>query len=95
MIALSIASFTYGALLGAFFLGIVSRRPNQRDALLGMSVGILAMAGVVFAKPLAAAYPNLRGLLGPFAGIAWPWYVLIGVTITLSTGLLSSLTHER
>ena len=95
VIALSIASFTYGALLGAFFLGIVSRRPNQRDALLGMSVGILSMACVVFARPLAAAFPALRGALGPFAGVAWPWYVLIGVSITLSTGLLSSLTHER
>ena len=94
VIALSIASFTYGALLGTFFLGIGNRRANQRDAILGMSVGIGTMAGVVFAKPLAAAYPSLRAVLGPFAGIAWPWYVLIGVTITLAVGSLSSLTHD-
>jgi hypothetical protein len=25
--------------------------------------------------------------------IAYPWYVLIGTTITLGTGILSSLTH--
>ena len=72
VIALSIASFTYGALLGTFFLGILVRRAIQRDAITGMSVGIAAMAAVVFAKPLAAAYPSLRSLLGPFADIAWP-----------------------
>ena len=95
VIALSIASFTYGALLGTFFLGILVRRAIQRDAITGMSVGIAAMAAVVFAKPLAAAYPSLRSLLGPFADIAWPWYVLIGVTITLAVGILSSRTHAE
>jgi SSS family transporter len=95
VIALSIASFTYGALLGAFFLGIFNARAAQRDAILGMSVGILAMAGVVFAKPLIVAWPSLVGTLGPFANIAWPWYVLIGTTITLAVGSASALTHQR
>src|SRR3954447_13426059 len=31
VVALSIASFTYGALLGGFFLGMLWRRANQRD----------------------------------------------------------------
>ena len=56
VIALSIASFTYGALLGAFFLGIFWRRAIQRDAILGMSVGIVAMSFIVFAKQIIAAY---------------------------------------
>jgi SSS family solute:Na+ symporter len=42
---------------------------------------------------LIAAYPSLSGMLGPYAGIAWPWYVLIGTTITLTVGSLSSLSH--
>lgn len=41
VIALSIASFTQGGLLGGFFLGLFWDRANQRDAILGMSVGIL------------------------------------------------------
>ncbi len=93
VVALSIASFTQGALLGGFFLGILNRRAVQRDAILGMSLGILTMAGVVFAKPLSAAYPALGTLLGPVADVAWPWYVLIGLSITLAVGSLSSLTH--
>lgn len=93
VVALSIASFTYGGLLGGFFLGIFWRRAVQRDAILGMSVGIAAMALIVFAKQLAQAYPAVAHLLGPAARIAWPWYVLIGTAITMTTGILSSFTH--
>lgn len=93
VLALSIASFTYGGMLGGFFLGIFWRRAVQRDAILGMSVGILAMAFVVFAKPLTGAFPPLAAPLAPLARIAWPWYVLIGTSITLVAGVLSSYTH--
>ena len=93
VLALSIASFTYGGMLGGFFLGIFWRRAVQRDAILGMSVGILAMAFVVFAKQMIALVPALAGPLGPVSRIAWPWYVLIGTLITLAVGILSSLTH--
>lgn len=93
VVALSIASFTYGGLLGAFALGLGWRRANQRDAITGMVIGIATMTFVVFAKPLAAAYPSLSASLGPLARIAWPWYVLIGTTITFLSGMLSSVTH--
>ena len=93
VVALGIASFTYGGLLGGFFLGIFWRRAIQRDAIIGMSVAIATMAFIVFAKPISAAYPSLATALGPFGRIAWPWYVLIGTSITLIVGILSSLTH--
>ena len=94
VVALSIASFTYGALLGGFFLGIVWRRAIQRDALTGMAVGIIVMTLVVFAKPLSAVLVNVP-LLVPLSSVAWPWYVLIGTTVTVGAGMLSSLTHSR
>ena len=94
VVALGIASFTSGGLLGGFFLGIYWRRAIQRDAILGMSVAIATMAFIVFAKPIAAAYPSLTSTLAPVAGIAYPWYVLIGVTITLVVGIISSFTHS-
>ena len=93
VIALSIASFTYGGLLGGFFLAMLWKRAIQRDAILGMSVGIGSMSVIVFAGRLAAAFPALADPLAPFIGIAWPWFVLIGTTITLVTGILSSFTH--
>ena len=93
VVALGIASFTYGGLLGGFFLGIFWARARQRDAIIGMSTGIAVMAAIVFAKPLAAAVPALAGALAPAARIAWPWYVLIGTSITLLAGVLASFTH--
>lgn len=93
VIALSIASFTYGGLLGGFFLAILWPRAVQRDALIGMSVGILVMSIVVFAGRIGAALPVLAGPLAPVTGIAWPWFVLIGTSVTLVAGIVSSLTH--
>lgn len=93
IVALSIASFTYGALLGGFFLGILWRRAIQRDAITGMAVGILAMTFVVFAKQLGPLLPGIGDTLAGFTRIAWPWYVLIGTIVTMSVGMLSSLTH--
>ena len=90
-VALSIASFTYGGLLGGFFLGLAWRRAIQRDAMTGMAVGIAAMSVIVFAKPLAQFVPALA----PLGSIAWPWYVLIGTTITVAVGILSSFTHPH
>ena len=93
VVALAIASFTYGGLLGTFFLGNFWRRAEQRDAITGLMVGIAAMAFVVFARQLSAAYPSLADALGPLARVAWPWYVLIGTTITFLVGMISSFTH--
>ena len=89
VVALGIASFTYGGLLGGFFLGILWARAKQRDAIIGMSTGIAVMAVVVFAGRLVPFIP----VLAPAAKIAWPWYVLIGTSITMLTGILVSFTH--
>ena len=93
VVALSVASFTYGGLLGGFFLGMLWQRAIQRDAILGMAVGIAAMTLVVFARPISAEYPGLADMLAPLGRIAWPWYVLIGTTITMIVGIVSSYTH--
>ena len=97
VIALSIASYTYGGLLGGFFLGLLWRRAVQRDAILGISVGIFAMTFIVFARQIAALSPAMGDALViggiDLKRIAWPWYVLIGTSITMLAGILSSFTH--
>ncbi len=84
VVALSIASFTYGGLLGGFFLAIFWRRARQRDAILGMSVGIARdeRHRVRQADQRGGSGAG-AGTLAPVSTIACPWYVLIGTTITL------------
>jgi solute:Na+ symporter, SSS family len=94
VVALSIASFTYGALLGGFFLGMLWRRANQRDAITGMAIGIVAMSFVVFAKQMMPLFPSMKDTLTVLSKIAWPWYVLIGTSFTVGVGVISSLTHD-
>ncbi len=47
-LGLKIASFTYGGLLGTFFLGLLFKRTNQRDAYIGFIAGLLAMVAVLY-----------------------------------------------
>jgi SSS family solute:Na+ symporter len=91
VMALSIASFTYGGLLGGFFLALLWKRARQRDALIGMAVGIVTMTFVVFAKRLTPMIPALA----PLQGIAYQWFVLIGTTITFTVGVVSSFIGPR
>ena len=50
---------------------------------------------VVFAKQLIPVVPAFTATLTTLSKIAWPWYVLIGTTVTVGTGILSSLTHPQ
>ena len=42
-IALGVAAVVYGGLLGAFALGVLTQRPGQRAAILGIVLGVLAV----------------------------------------------------
>lgn len=86
-VALSIASFTYGGLLGSFALALLWSRAKQRDAIVGMALGMSLTALIVFAKPLSDYVPALQ----VFVGIAWPWFVLMGTGLTFGVGVGSSL----
>jgi len=46
-LGLKIASFTYGGLLGTFFLGLLTRRTVQVDGFVGFITGLLAMIAVL------------------------------------------------
>lgn len=93
VVALSIASLTYGALLGAFILARF-RRVRERDAIIALIAGALLMAVVVFAGPLAAALDH-EGWLRSLGRLAWPWYVPLGTALTVAIGLTASLANAR
>jgi SSS family solute:Na+ symporter len=60
-IALGVASFTYGGLLGMFLLGIAVKRADETDAIIGFIAGILAMVYVVQSKTVAWTWFTLIG----------------------------------
>ncbi len=89
-VALSIASLTYGSLLGTYVLGGLSARVRERDVIAAMSVGTLVMIPVVFAGPLGQLLDEPRALVA-LARLAWPWYVPLGTAVTMVAGMASSL----
>jgi len=61
-LALSIASFTYGGLLGTFMLGLFVKDAKQEDALAGFTGGILIMVTVVSLKLVAWTWFTVIGV---------------------------------
>lgn len=80
VLALSIASITYGGLLGSYLLGGLWARTRQVD------VVIAILAGVAFMIPVVLGFP-VRLL----EGLAWPWYVPLGTLATVLVGMISTL----
>jgi Na+/proline symporter len=97
---LSIAGFTYGALLGAFLLGLLFRKAKQLDAIVAFGVTVVVMAfvilGVKFVGPEAALQINFAPAAPAqkIVSLAYPWYTPLGVLVTLIVGGLMSLRHK-
>jgi len=95
-LGLAIQSFTYGGLLGGFFLAVLHPTIRERDAIGAIGAGMFLMSIVVFARWYAA----LAGAVGAGAladallavgSIAWPWHVVMGTLLTYGTGSLLAL----
>lgn len=89
VLALSIASVTYGALLGAYVLAGMGPRVQGRDVITGAAVAVVVMLAVVFAARLSALGAGLAWL-APAGRLAFPWYVPLGTLITVAAAGASS-----
>jgi len=76
-VALAVAGVVYGGLLGAFLLALRSKRATGRSVNLGVAVGVVTV-----------------GLIWFFfrAQVAWPWFALIGASVTWVVGHLSGVS---
>ena len=88
-VGLSIASVAYGALLGVFLLGTLTRYATQWGAIVGMICG--------FALNLLLWLDPNPITLGPITipHIAFTWYVLIGSIVTFVVGTVASFVLPR
>lgn len=77
-IALGIASITYGGLLGTFLLGLFNKKVNQNSAIVGFSLGILTMLFIILIPKLSGNPPLVH----------WTWYVAIGSSVTILSGII-------
>jgi Na+/proline symporter len=86
-LGLGIASYTYGGLLGAFLLGILSKKADRIDAIIGFFSGLIALLFLV-EGPIQDLLPG-QGLT-----LAWPLYTLIGSIIVVLVGNASRLIRQ-
>ena len=88
-IGLSIASVLWGAMLGVFLLGTLTRRAGERGTIFGMATGV-AINLLLWIQPHALSF-NLQGHHVVLPKIAWTWWVLIGSLVTCVVGYTASL----
>ena len=91
VLALSIASVTYGALLGTYLLaGIAGVRGG--NVVVAATATMAVMLVVIFARTLSE-----HGLpwLAPAGRLAWPWYVPLGTVLCVLIGWLGSRIISR
>jgi solute:Na+ symporter, SSS family len=77
-LALTIASVPYGAMLGIFLLGVLTKRATGEGAFVGALAGLATLVAVLVAPAFH------------FTPIAWTWYVAIGTTVTFGVGWVAS-----
>lgn len=72
-VALSAMTIVYGALLGTFLCGFLTRRGNSRGVAVSLAVGGTIGAVLFLQKLLFGAVP-----------IAWPWWIPISATVSFA-----------
>ena len=96
---LTIASLVYGPMLGAFLLGVLTKRANQKGVMVGMATTLVIMIFIKF-NGVVLQWASEKYQFQPTAwmdwlavhtNIAWTWYVLIGTIICSSIGYVTSL----
>ncbi|MCG8920259.1 sodium:solute symporter [Actinokineospora sp. PR83] len=97
--ALAITGYTYGALLGAFLLGLWVRKTRQADAIAAFVVTVAVMAfvilGLKFSRSGAFLGVDFAKATKESVALAFPWYTPLGVLVTLVVGGLLSLRHRE
>lgn len=76
--ALGIMSFSYSGLLGVFLCAVLTRRGNVKSVILALIAGIL----VVFALQPFILPKWSSALFGQTINLAWPWWIVVGGTIS-------------
>jgi SSS family solute:Na+ symporter len=58
---LTIASITYGSMVGVFLLGVLTKKANEKGSIIGMAVGLISMLAVWYFRVVAFTWYVLIG----------------------------------
>lgn len=90
----SVASVAYGALLGVFLLGVLTKRASESGAMVGMLCGFAANVWIWKGREFVTYVQAQSGIpfhvLAPSHDIPFTWYVAIGCLITFFIGYSTS-----
>jgi len=84
--AFALRGLTGGALVGGLALAVFWKKGRSIPVITGMLVSLATMTAIQLLPAFDRTRPLWMKLVG--AEIFWPWYTLIGATITLSTAWL-------
>jgi SSS family transporter len=94
-VGLSIASVAYGALLGVFLLGVLTKRANERGTMLAMLCGFLLNVYIWQGRNVFVWLEMKTGIhwtiLALARAVPWTWYVMIGSAVTFLIGYVASM----
>jgi hypothetical protein len=86
-------------LLGAFLLGLIFRKARQLDAIVAFLTTVVVMAFVILGLKFNKAEGTFLAVdfakaAGNSVSLAYPWFPVVGVLVTLIVGGLLSLRHK-
>jgi len=94
-IAIGILGYTYGALLGVFLLGMLTRTRGRDGAnVVAMILGMVAVL-VLCKINIPGIFDFGRILPAWWPKISWPWFVLVGSLVTCAVGVLFRTPEEQ
>lgn len=84
--AFSLRGLTSGALLGGLALAVFWKQGSPRPVVAGMLVSLAGMTALQLLPTLSWTKVAWAKIIGP--PVFWPWYTLIGASLTLTTAWL-------
>jgi SSS family solute:Na+ symporter len=93
-VGLRIASVAYGALLGTFLLGTLTKRANESGTMVGFACGFAWNCFMWISFLMRARWPDVgqSPIMWRVSHVPFTWYVMIGSLITFIIGYAASLS---
>jgi SSS family transporter len=91
--AFSLRGLTSGALLGGVALAVFLRRGRPRPLIVAMLTSLAVMLAIETLPRLPATRDLWMRVVG--SAIFWPWYTLIGTTVTLTVAGIARCAERR